>query len=205
MSEFTGVGGCLSYTCGNLRWVKLQMREGHEIEIDGVFIALIILALSSVPGCQFETNGGAVRSKQEAVRAPLVSNAELCERVRDIKLLPHKDEPVADVAYNALQAERERVIPCLIRKITDETLMDDPRQAPKVGGVSVGDVAFFLVVDFGNADFVGLLPAEVKKAYEREGVYGYFRLIDENGNRKQLQEAAIAWYEKKYGRRLPHE
>jgi hypothetical protein len=69
--------------------------------------------------------------------------------------------------------------------------------------VSVGDVAFFLVVRLGKADFVELLPAEVKKAYEREGVYGYFRLIDENNNRQKLQDAAIKWYEQKYGRSLP--
>lgn len=181
------------------------MVGGLGIKVDGVLMVLAIFALSFVPGCRFETNGGPVGSNQEAVPAPSVSIAELCERVKDIQLLPHKDEPVEDATYNALLSEKERVIPCLIRKISDKTLMDDPRQAPRVGKVTVGDVAFFLVVDFGNADFVGLLPAEVKKAYEREGVYGYFRLIDENDHRKKLQDAAIAWYEKKYGRRLPQE
>lgn len=177
------------------------MTKEFGIKVD---VVLMVLALLSVPACRVETDSGPVGSNEEAVQAPSVSIAELCERLKDIKLLPHKDEPVEDAAYNALLAEKERVTPCLIRKISDKTLMDDPRQAPRVGKVTVGDVAFFVVVDFGNADFVGLLPAEVKKAYELEGVYGYFRLIDESDNRKKLQQAAIAWYEKKYGP-LPHE
>ena len=124
----------------------------------------------------------------------------------DIEVLPLKDEPVPDPAYNALISAGEDAIPCLIRKITDETVMKDPRSAPKVGNVLVGDTAFFVFADIAKinqVEFVGMLPPDVQKAYEREGVYGYFRLINENNNRRKLQDAAVKWYEKRYGRSLP--
>ena len=115
-----------------------------------------------------------------------------------------KDEAVPDPAYNALISAGEEAIPCLIRKITDETRMKDPRQAPTVRFVLVGDTAFFLLVRVANIDFVELMPPDVRKAYEGDqGIYGYFKYINENNNRKKLQDAAVKWYEKKYGRSLP--
>ena len=132
--------------------------------------------------------------------------ASLCESVKDIEILPMKDEPVADPAYNALISAGEDAIPCLIQKITDETVMKDPRPAPKVGNVAVGDTAFFVLLDVGKIDqtgFLELLPPDVRRAYDEEGVYGYFRLIDEDNNRQKLQDAATKWYEKRYGRRIP--
>jgi hypothetical protein len=126
------------------------------------------------------------------------------EAIKDIRMLPMKDEAVPDAAYNALVAAGEDAIPCLIQKITDETRMKDPRPAPKVESVAVGDTAFFVLVRVAKIDFVELLPPAVRKAYEGdEAIYGYFRHIDENNNRKQLQDAAVKWYEKKYGRSLP--
>jgi hypothetical protein len=126
--------------------------------------------------------------------------AALCESIKDIEILPMKDEPVPDPVYNALISAGEDAIPCLIRKITDKTTMKDPRQAPTVRHVLVGDTAFFVLVDVAKIDFVELLPPDVRKAYEGDqGVYGYFKLINENDNRKKLQDAAVKWYEKKYG------
>lgn len=139
--------------------------------------------------------------------APPTRNVDsLCESLKDIEMLPHKDEPVADAAYNALLSAGEEAIPCLIQKITDETMMKDPRSAPKVGNVAVGDTAFFVLLDVAKIDqtgFLELLPPDVRKAYDEEGVYGYFRLIDEDNNRQKLQGAATQWYEQRYGHRLP--
>ncbi|HEU4712226.1 MAG TPA: hypothetical protein VFS76_11705, partial [Pyrinomonadaceae bacterium] len=53
-----------------------------------------------------------------------------------------------------------------------------------------------------QAGFLELLPPDVRKAYDEEGVYGYFRLIDEDNNRQKLQAAATQWYEKRYGRKF---
>ena len=157
------------------------------------------LVLTAAAACQLarSSNSSRVQSKSRDV-------ASLCESIENIEILPFKDEPVPDPAYNALASAGEDAIPCLIRKITDETKMNDPRQAPRVGFVRVGDTAFFLLVRFARIDFVELLPPDVRKAYEGDqGVYGYFRYIDEDGNRKKLQDAAVKWYEKKYGRSLP--
>ena len=84
--------------------------------------------------------------------------------------------------------------------------MKDPRSEPKVESVAVGDTAFFVLHDLIKIDqamFLELLPPDVRKAYENDGIYSYFDQIDENGNRKKLQEAAVKWYEKKYGLSLP--
>ncbi|HEX3187895.1 MAG TPA: hypothetical protein VHQ94_24060 [Pyrinomonadaceae bacterium] len=133
--------------------------------------------------------------------------AKLCEDLKQIEVTPFKGEPVADPAYNALLTAGEDAIPCLIRKITDETRMKDPRQVPNYGTLAVGDTAFFVFTHIAKIDqptYVQLLPPEVRKAYEGgQGMDGYFRYIDENNNRKKLQDAAVKWYEKKYGRSLP--
>ena len=130
--------------------------------------------------------------------------AKLCESIKDIEVIPFKDRPVADPAYNALVAAGEDAIPCLVRKITDETTMKDPRQVPNYGKVAVGDTAFFVFTRIAKIDqptYVALLPPEVRTAYEGgQGMDGYFRHINENNNRKKLQDAAVKWYEKKYAR-----
>jgi hypothetical protein len=132
---------------------------------------------------------------------------QLCEDLKKIEVTSFKGEPVNDPAYNALVSAGEEAIPCLIKKISDETRMKDPRQVPNYGTVAVGDTAFFVLDDIGKMDqatFLELLPPEVRKAYEGgQGMDGYFMYIDENNNRKKLQDAAVKWYEKKYGRSLP--
>ena len=150
-----------------------------------------------------------VRPRQLEAPSPSPSPrdvASLCESIKDIEVLPVKYEPVPDPAYNALISAGEDAIPCLIRKLSDTTRMKDPRSEPKVESVAVGDTAFFVLLDLIKIDqamFLELLPPDVRKAYENDGIYGYFDQIDENGNRKKLQDAAVKWYENKYGRSLP--
>lgn len=171
----------------------------------GLLIAALIFVLSLATSCGSSFHANSVTPKFEATPPPVINVDSLCDRIVDIKILPHKDEPVDDPAYNALLGAGEKAIPCLIRKITDKTVMTDPRQAPKVTGVRVGDVAYFLFVDFGKLDFVELLPPDARKKYARDGVYGYFEQIDEGNNRKNLQESAFKWYEQEYGRNLRKE
>lgn len=164
---------------------------------------LLVILSTFLLGCS-----GQVRPEAPApeVKATPVSSdpATLCESIRTIEVLPNKDEPVPDPVYNGLIAAGENAIPCLIRKITDQTPMKDPRSAPKVGFVSVGDTAFFVLVGMTKINFADLLPPDVRRAYESdEGVYGYFRTINQGDNRQQLQAAAVKWYEKKYRRSLP--
>lgn len=178
-------------------------------------LCVISAVLAFVVACHSQAHSEArLAQPQETSKARPVQPQEtskpqdvtvLCEQIKNIEMLPHKKEPVADAAYNAIASAGEDVIPCLIGKITDETMMKDPRSVPKVGNVAVGDTAFFLLADVAKIDqagFVALLPPDVRKAYEGdEGIYGYFRLIDENNNRQKLQAAAVKWYENKYGRR----
>jgi hypothetical protein len=164
----------------------------------------LVVVLCSAASCDssFQSGGG---PKTEVTPPNPTDVDSLCKRIVDIKLLPHKDEPVDDPAYNSLSSAAERAIPCLIKNITDTTVMKDPRQAPKVTGVRVGDVAYFLFVRFEKLDFVELLPRDVKEKYASDGVYGYFEQIDERNNRQKLQESAYKWYEQKYGRNLRKE
>jgi hypothetical protein len=174
-----------------------------------ISIAFVVLALTLVTGCNSQSRTEALPIKKETAQ-PQPKPEELsllCERLKEIKMLPLKDEPGDDPVFKELTAAGDDVVPCLIRKITDETEMPDPRQAPRVGAVSVGDVAFFSIYHLGKASFeelFELLPPEVQKAYTSdEGVYGYFRTIDKHNNRKKFQVALTKWYEKKYGRSLP--
>ena len=186
--------------------------QTHRMSLNrkrGFALGFIVPVLALFVACYSQVRSEVPPPQKEAPAAkPAPRNvAVLCESIKEIEILPMKGEAVPDPAYNALVSSGDDAIPCLIRKITDETKMADPRQAPKVGFVFVGDTAFFVLADIAKLDqttFVELLPPDVRKAYEGgEGINGYFRYINEDDNRKQLQDAALKWYEKKYGRSLP--
>ena len=170
----------------------------------GVAVWLVVGVLTFNVACDTQVRSEVRPAQKEAPATSSRDVVALCDSIKDIEMLPMKDEAVPDPAYNALISAGEEAIPCLIRKITDETRMKDPRQAPTVRFVLVGDTAFFLLVRVANIDFVELMPPDVRKVYEGDqGIYGYFKYINENNNRKKLQDAAAKWYEKKYGRSLP--
>jgi hypothetical protein len=182
--------------------------NSHQWPRFSISIAFVILALTSLTGCKSQTHSEVIPTKKETSQPQPKQEdlALLCERLKEIKILPLKDEPGDDPVFNALLAAGDDVVPCLIRKITDETEMPDPRQAPRVDAISVGDVAFFSLLHLGKAnlsELLELLPPEIQKAHKAEGVYGYFRTIDKHNNRKKFQAALTKWYEKKYGRSLP--
>ena len=160
-----------------------------------VLTTLLVVSLLLTSCSAVSSSNGTLQ--QQAANPTPSEVASPCENLKNIKILPHKDEAVDDPAYNALLNAGDKATPCLISKITDTTEMVDPRQAPKVQGVRVGDVAYFLLVEFNKLDFVELLPLDVKEKYARDGVYGYFELIDEGNNRQELQDAAYKWYERK--------
>lgn len=117
----------------------------------------------------------------------------LCDRVREIKVIPHKDERVDDAAYNALTEAGERAVPCLIEKVADPTPMPDPRQAPKISGTRVGDVALFVLADITKLDFVAMLPASVRGKFKNEGIYAYHEFAAKRRNRGWLRRRLRAW------------
>lgn len=119
-----------------------------------------------------------------------------CDRVSEIRLMPFKDEPVDDAAYNALVAAGEAAVPCLIKKVTDTRRMRDPRGVPLYGDeeTRVGDVAYFVLTDVAKIDFVAMLPAEVQRDYRDEGAHAYFKFVRKRQNREWLRRRLESWY-----------
>ena len=128
---------------------------------------------------------------------------DLCNRVSEIKLLPIKQEFGSDATYTAFMEAGVGAVPCLIDKITDETPMADPRQAPKYNDTRVGDVAYFLIMDITQIGFVMLMPPEVQAKYPDQGVYAYFEFVEKPKNRKLLQENLRVWYRETFPDSLP--
>jgi len=124
--------------------------------------------------------------------------AMLCNRVSEINVLPMKGERGEDSTYDACIDAGYAVVPCLIDKVTDTTTMRDPRSEPGFPDVevTVGDIAFFLLVDIIKINFTEPLPSDVRKQYEESGVYAYFKFVKNPGNRKKLQDNLRAWYQK---------
>jgi hypothetical protein len=123
---------------------------------------------------------------------------DLCNRVSQIKVLPMKNDRGLDSTFDAFMSGGTRVIPCLIEKVTDETRMADPRQAPTYADTRVGDVAYFLITDITQLDFVPLLPPEVQAKFPDQGVYAYFEFVEKPANRKKLRNNLRSWYVRKY-------
>ena len=129
-----------------------------------------------------------------------VSSADarrLCNRVAEIKTLPMKGDPGVDAAYDAIVGAGEAVVPCLIQKITDLTPMRDPR-CMFSERTTVGDISYFVLVDITKLDFVELLPADVQRKIQNNGVYAYHDYIRRKGARSRLQFKVREWYQRKH-------
>jgi hypothetical protein len=126
---------------------------------------------------------------QESGQTP-IADRNLCDQVSQIKVLPFKGEKGKDTAYDSLITAGDSVVPCLIDKIADTSPMPDPRETPKFADTRVGDIAYFVFTDITKIDFVAPLPPEVRRDYEDDGVYAYFRFVEKPENRKKLQQAS---------------
>ncbi|MDQ3132954.1 MAG: hypothetical protein M3Q99_19665 [Acidobacteriota bacterium] len=165
-------------------------------------ILVIIFAIGTAcsPTAQSSVADRSPVQSPVAVVTPLINPNALCSRVSEIKHLSSRVEP-DDPAHIAILEAGEAVLPCLIEKVADSTPMEDPRGIPGPTDTRVGDVAYFLIVDIGKLDFIELLPAEVQKEYETEGVYAYHWFVSKRKNRLELQAKLKEWYEQKYGAR----
>ena len=121
----------------------------------------------------------------------------LCNRVAEIQQLPSKGESGVDAAYDALVEAGESVVPCLIEKVSDTRVMHDPRCPHVTDETTIGDVAYFVLVRITKIGFVELLPADVQKKFETDGVYAYHDFIGRKGKRNQLQFNLREWHRKK--------
>ena len=124
----------------------------------------------------------------------------LCDRIAEIKELPNYSETGVDAIYDEFAKAGDTLIPCLIGKITDTTIMPDPR-CPRISEeTKVGDVAYFVLVRLTKTDFAEMLPAPVQKKFKTGGVYAYHEYIERKGKRKELQSKFRQWYRQKYGK-----
>lgn len=121
----------------------------------------------------------------------------LCNRLSEIKQLPHYDEKGVDAIYDSLADAGEKVVPCLIEKVTDKTIMSDPRCPHITDETRVGDVAYFVLVRILKIKFTEMLPLEVQEKYKAEGIYAYHGYIDQKNSRKNLQSKLREWYNQK--------
>jgi hypothetical protein len=129
-----------------------------------------------------------------------VSSADarrICNRIAEIKTLPMKGEPGIDAAYDAIVGAGEAVVPCLIQNITNVTPVRDSRCLFSEK-TSVGDIAYFVLVDITKLDFAELLPVAVQKKIQSNGVYAYHDYIRRKGARSQLQFKVREWYRRKH-------
>ncbi len=121
----------------------------------------------------------------------------ICDRIAEIETLPMKGEPGIDVAYDAIVGAGEAVVPCLIQNITNVTPVRDPRCLFSEK-TTVGDIAYFVLVDITKLDFAELLPGAVQKKIQSNGVYAYHDYIRRKGARSQLQSKVREWYRRKH-------
>jgi len=149
---------------------------------------LMLVLFFCVGACKVYSQSGNVSSAD--ARA-------VCNRVARIKTLPMKGDPGIDAAYDAIVSAGDAVVPCLIQKITDVTPIRDPRCLFSER-TTVGDIAYFVLVDITKLDFVELLPANVQKKIQTNGVYAYHDYIRRKGARSQLQFKVREWYRRKH-------
>jgi len=124
----------------------------------------------------------------------------LCDRLAELKEIPHyPGESTEDPVYNALVNEGEKVIPCLIEKITDTSVIADPRIAPHVQDFTVGDAAVWMLLHITKTEWrpEEMFPNEYARLWKSEGVYAYFAYVESPENRKAFQNWWKQWIQKK--------
>jgi len=118
--------------------------------------------------------------------------AEACDYVRTITLMPMKSDG-DDPAYLALIERGADALQDLVRCISNQSVMPDPRQAPVYAGTTVGDVAFWTFARIADVSIEEFLPREYKEKWEANGVYAYFEYVANLENRLALQARVSTW------------
>lgn len=117
---------------------------------------------------------------------------KMCSQLPNVALLPFKSELSGDDVHDTLVMLGPLAVPCLVDRITDDTWMPDPRQAPVAPDVRAGDIAFFILTRLG-VDFDVVLPMLDKEQWEGVGIYAYFAWARRPGSRERLQQAVRDW------------
>lgn len=170
-------------------------------------LACILSACSRTPGSNH--NSPKQTQTDQAANSASIKNGNptqdavnICNRIPEIKLLPFHGDSGLDTTYDDFMDAGETAVPCLIGKITDTTAIPDPRETLKSPDTRVGDVAYFLLIEITKLDFAQFLPPDVQEEYKDQGVFAYYKYVQKNKNRAELQNRLYEWYRQKYGKDL---
>lgn len=159
------------------------------IKVKLLFLCLILAILAHPSGTNAQSTPPAPLHQQQLAKLA----DRMCSQLPNLALLPFKDDRFSgDDVHDTLVMLGPLSIPCLVDRITDETWMPDPRQAPTAPDVRAGDIAFLILNRLG-VDFDVVLPMLDKEKWEGAGIYAYFAWANQPGNRKRLQEAVRDW------------
>lgn len=175
------------------------------LSLSGIIVSIALLSFAT--GCTQER----VTAQPTSIPNPALSRInlaalsndkedprKLCNRISELKLIPfHSDSRGQDPLYDEIMNARDAVVPCLIERVTDTKVMTDPRETTKRNGTTVGDVAFFLLVEIGF-DIRSFLPQEVQKEYDVMGIDSFTAYAQKPEHRKELQEKLLDWYHRAY-------
>lgn len=110
--------------------------------------------------------------------------------------MPFKGEPVEDEVYNGLMKMGDSAISCLIDQLTNATKTPDPRRSPIYSETTVGDVALFVLLDITKVPVEDVFPKEIMDKWEVKGIYAYFAFVENEANRRIIQDRWRIWYRK---------
>lgn len=123
--------------------------------------------------------------------------ARVCDRLPQIKIVPLDGGRGRDEVFDAFMEAGEPVVPCLIDKVTDATVIRNPFEFSRYAGYEIrrGDVAFFLILYMKDLTADQFLPDQLKVEYQTEGLYTYFKYVDSQTNRGELKKSLRNWYQ----------
>jgi hypothetical protein len=112
----------------------------------------------------------------------------VCANLAQVSDPPNPISSSSDPAYAALKLAGRRAVPCLVDALASTAPLREPQRLPgSEAEFTQGDLAFFLLVDFGFVDFETALPPDVREAARTRGVLAYFDWIAAPGQRERLQ------------------
>ncbi len=183
------------------------MEKKKKMSMSNFVVLLVILQLTFVCSCS-SVNSANHRDSNINSISPVAYNEEtksqtaddvqpkentfdvesLCNELRNIKRMPHEAQETADdPIYDGLIAMGVKAIPCLVEKVTDTTVIEDPREAPHVHGFTVGDAAVFMLHRITKEPIEEILVGNYKDEWKTNGVYAYFSYVEKLENRKKIQ------------------
>ena len=123
--------------CSKRKWIRGSIEApwkksyGRYRLIVILGLACILSACSRIPS----QNSPKQTQKEQPANSASIKNdnptqnaAHICDRIPEIKLLPFHGDRGVDATYDAFMDAGETALPCLIRKVTDSTLIHDPRE-----------------------------------------------------------------------------